>query len=707
MFLFLSPTLPVPFGWSAGPAPFEIAKHSIVIEIAPEANAVKAEDTLSLLAGLDGLKELKLYLNRNLDLDKVELKGASLSFAYQESAEGFSLSRAIVIPLPAVLNRGERLELKLSYGGKIFDALKAGPGLRFLAGSETSGIVSPQGVYLTGKTNWYPDLPGSLSTFQVKAVAPEGWEVVTQGRRAERSSGAGKSISVWESRIPAESLTLVAGQYVVSGKRFGNIDVYAYLTRKNAGLADQYIQAAATYIDFYSPLLGPYPFEKFAVVENFFPSGFGLPSFTLLGGGVIERLYVQPYALGHEIVHCWFGNYVLAREEEGSWTEAITTYLANYYYFEVAQGQAAAARLRARMLQEYSTYVRPLEDYPLARFTEKRNTIDQAIGYQKGAMVFHMLRRMLGDARFFQALRQIVQEHGGKRAGWKEFQASFEKAAGFDLSWFFEQWVQKKGAPKLKLDEVQVKKANGDFLIRVILSQEGEPYRLSIPVAVETAPGAREALTFDISAEKSKLEFYWPKKPRLIAIDPDYNLFRRLTSQEMPPNLNLVLYDAAALVAYPTAASEEKARVYSQLAERIRANTKIGVRADRDITGADLRTRSILILGGPGENLLLGELKDKLAPGLKLEMDRFELDTKRYQRPGMSLLVSYNNPLAPDKVISVFYGLSTRGTIAIAPLLFFYGWESFAIFDEGRVIGRGDFPASEKPFVYKLEDSSP
>ena len=64
-----------------------------------------------------------------------------------------------------------------------------------------------------------------------------------------------------------------------------------------------------------SPLLGPYPFDTFAVVENFFASGLGMPSFTLLGSGVIKRHYVQPYALGHEIVHSWIGNAVFNRIE--------------------------------------------------------------------------------------------------------------------------------------------------------------------------------------------------------------------------------------------------------------------------------------------------------------------------------------------------------------------------------------------------------
>ena len=60
-----------------------------------------------------------------------------------------------------------------------------------------------------------------------------------------------------------------------------------------------------------------------------------MPSFTLLGSGVIKRHYIQPYALGHEIVHSWIGNWVFNRSEQGNWVEGLTTYVANYYYEEL------------------------------------------------------------------------------------------------------------------------------------------------------------------------------------------------------------------------------------------------------------------------------------------------------------------------------------------------------------------------------------
>src|SRR5207253_10363259 len=84
----------------------------------------------------------------------------------------------------------------------------------------------------------------------------------------------------------------------------------------------------------------------------------------------------------HEIVHSWLGNYVF-NDGGGNWVEGLTTYLANYYWHEL-QGDLAKARAERRlMLLTYAVYVPPEKDYPLARFTQKSNQLDSAIGYSK------------------------------------------------------------------------------------------------------------------------------------------------------------------------------------------------------------------------------------------------------------------------------------------------------------------------------------
>src|SRR5207249_8853712 len=79
-----------------------------------------------------------------------------------------------------------------------------------------------------------------------------------------------------------------------------------------------------------------------------------------------------------------------------------------------------------------------------------------------------------------------------------------------------------------------------------------------------------------------------------------------------------------------------------------------------------------------------------LPPGVELRPDGFRVGGKDYQGSRMALLLSFRNPDDPAHVVSVFYGLSPEAVKPVAPLLFFYGWNSYLVFEDGAVIARGD-----------------
>jgi hypothetical protein len=472
-------------------------------------------------------------------------------------------------------------------------------------------------------------------------------------------------------------------------------------------LSARYLDAAAEYIKFYSKLLGPFPFSKFAIVENFFPSGYGLPSFTLLGGGVIERLYIQPYSLGHEIVHNWFGNYLFVPQGGQNWAEALTTYLANYFYREQKEGKESAALLRRRMLQEFYTYIKPEKDYPLESFIQKRNITDQAIGYQKGAMVFHMLRRLLGDEAFFQGLKLLVSQRGGTRVGWQELQSAFEQASGTKLDWFFHQWVKSPGAPRIRLGQVEGGKGPDGFRLTISLVQEGRPFRLDVPLVIKEEGGRKELVVLPVKSSPERFELIRQVAPEKLSIDPDFDLFRRLEFDEIPPNLNLVVYDDRPVIVLPSHAQGANKLAYQQIAEGISENRKGKVIADKELTGPELAANSLLILGSAEENTIWGRLKNSLPAGIGVGQGFFRLDGENYKNAGHALLVSFRNPFVSDKVISAFLGLGPGSVSRIAPLLFYYGWESYTVFKNGRVVKRGDLPVSRAGLEYRFSKGKP
>ena len=235
----------------------------------------------------------------------------------------------------------------------------------------------------------------------------------------------------------------------------------------------------------------------------------------------------------------WIGNSVLNRFETGNWVEGMTTYLANYYFEERFQGNDKAMAHRQRMMMEYSLYSQPKNEYPVVSFHHKENRLDNAIGYQKTAMIFHMLRRQIGERAFFHGLRQLVDDYTGRYAAWIDLQRVFEDTSGMDLSWFFLQWVEQSGAPMLAIrgSRVQPDELEG-YWIRLRLSQDGETFRISVPVVIQMEQEQVYHANLDLRVKDQLVSIWVPSKPLRLTLDPKFEVFRRLKRSQIPPMLS-------------------------------------------------------------------------------------------------------------------------------------------------------------------------
>ncbi len=606
---------------------------------------------------------------------------------------------------------GERVLLDWQFEGTIHDTPREPRHLRFVTPSETSGHIGPEGVYLSGESQWYPDLSGSLPTFEVRVRVPRGWSSVTHGRRlAPEDTGGlvlGDAESRWEVPDPTEALTLVANQFVRASREWTDgagrtVLLETDLLPDHAGLADEYLSASAQYLDAYSRLLGPYPFAKFAVVENFFASGLGMPSFTLLGSGVIKRHYVQPYALGHEIVHSWIGNAVFNRPDSGNWVEGLTTYLANYYYDELVGREAQAKEQRRLMLAGYAVYVSPEQDYPVAQFMRKTDQKDNAIGYQKAAMVFHALRRELGDERFFRAIRRLGERYRGQYVDWTRLEALFAEEGGRSLRRFFAQWVEQAGAPYLgvSVHRIGAEPVGAESAVPVSLGvrveQLSQVFQVELPVLVEGAHGERHAVTLPLAKARETFSVSVPFEPAAVWVDPDYHLFRRIGRAEWPPMLNLLATDTMRTVVVANARNGEEASVYRRIVERLTGEaataegpaTVVVDHVDRPDTAVQ---GSLLFLGEDQFSAWAAHADPACAQRVSRGSGHIRVDEATYEDQGVALLVSCPRRQGDGHVATWFFGTTPESAGRVARLLFFYGWQSYLVFRDGAAVARGDF----------------
>ncbi len=91
----------------------------------------------------------------------------------------------------------------------------------------------------------------------------------------------------------------------------------------------------------------------------------------------------------------------------------------------------------------------------MSRFVSRTDPVTRTIGYDKGAMVFHMVRRLIGEDAFWQALREVYKNKRFEQASWRDFQDAFERTGNRSPEAFFKQWVERPGAPRLALEGVE------------------------------------------------------------------------------------------------------------------------------------------------------------------------------------------------------------------------------------------------------------
>lgn len=637
----------------------EVKNHFIEIEIDPERHFLSAADVIYL-----GERHKPVfYLSKDMRIVSVQSKGESIKFNSSINGD----FQKIELDTPGLE------EITLQYEGIIYDEIKKPKDITFVRGDRTRGIVSEKGVFLSPESGWYPD-DGGLSIYNLRIKITGGLKVVTQGEMINRRYDGDVEYSEWKGTVPVDTLFLIASRFEIDTVEKEGIRYSTYLSRENAHLSKVFIDGSRHYIEFYSKILGRYPYRDWAIVENFFSSGYGMPGFTLLDPLVIkqgERI-LRPGYIDHEIVHSWFGNYVYPDYRTGNWVEALTTYLTNYYYKEVFSGVDEARRYRISTIDRYSIRVSPDKDYPLKRFVSKEEDFENDIGYGKGSMVFHALRRIVGDKAFFDSIRDVVERFGRKRASWDDLRQIFEKRSKKDLKGFFNQWIERRGGPRLRLSDVSLKMDGDGYRVSGRIYQEGDIYQIMIPVVVFTEKGRKETI-IDLKDRAVSFDIPVDDKPKSVEIDPDYHTFRIIPEEDLNPSLKLFL--------------SRKKRFFILTDDRF-------TKAFQDITERLIREGGEIIhtldeYEGKGSIFVVGRpIHPLIQKLLEIKEGTFRFRGKEFKGQGYSILLSVRSPYDNKEVIVYYYGNSSTA-LERARYIPYYGTDTYVVFKDGQPVERG------------------
>ncbi|MDH5730698.1 MAG: M20/M25/M40 family metallo-hydrolase [Gammaproteobacteria bacterium] len=533
-----------------------ILHHQLKVELNPETGDIHVTDFITLPTQIDAA-DIQFLLNQNLEITHSSLK-------LKKTQNKIITSTLGAVASQYRLEAKGQSELEISYHGRIQNQLSAANENYARNFDETAGIISEEGVFLATQSLWFPLFDEQMLSFELEVKLPKDWLSISQGERKQSQIVKSQRIDMWSMPKAQDDIYLIAGRFKQYEQVGEAVKAMVFLRQADPALAQKYLDTTETYVELYERLIGEYPYEKFAMVENFWETGYGMPSFTLLGSQVIRFPFILHSSYPHEILHNWWGNSVFVDYERGNWAEGLTAYLADHL-IQAQKGQGMM--YRRGVLQKYSDYVNDGKDFALTDFQSRHSSASEAVGYGKTLMLFHMLRLKIGDEHFRQGLRQLYRDYRFKQAGYADLQAVFSEVSSQGLSHFFQQWQTRIGAPQLKIVRAQQK--NNQLHIQLQQTQNEPAYELDIPLAISlSGQKTAEQVVLHMQQKSQSFDVLIEGQANRIDLDPEFDVFRRLAPQEIPPALSQGFGSAKVLIVLPSRGDRGFKRAYESLAQQ-------------------------------------------------------------------------------------------------------------------------------------------
>jgi aminopeptidase N len=612
-------------------------------------------------------RELKVRMNVDLPVDARRHFDPGRGFAVKTmTIDGRTMDpRARGWPVPT----GRPVDIAYTAALPGLDAARAREGL--------SPFIDPEGSYVPVVSSGSGPATGAF-TYDIEIDVPAGQRAVASGRLVEEREDGGRSIARFVFDRPVWELPVFAGPYVVGETMHGLLRLRTYFPKDvDSSLGERYRSQVARYLDAFSAEIGPYPHDEFHVVASPLPVGLGFPTLTYVSQQILPLPFMQERSLAHEVLHAWWGNGVAVDYDRGNWCEALTNFMADYALAEAA-GENEARDMRRRWLADFTT-LSPMQAQPLQDFVARDHTASQVIGYNKGAMLFLMLRDEIGADAFNAGIRRFWTEQKFRVAAWSDLRRAFEAEAGRPLDGFFRQWLERPDAPQLALHDVARDDARVDFT----LSQSQPPYRLDVPIEIETVSGdERQVIRLD-SAEKH-YSLGAAAAVTALRIDPGYRLFRRLPIEEVAPIIRslIVASNPVTVIADGSAEAVEAGRDIS--AGLLEAGGKFA-----DLTTAMAASAPLLLVG------TTRQVTDAL--------NTAGLPSPPEQLAGRGTARVWMARYRGDIPLLVVDGNDAEALRQTTAAILHYGSSSYLIFDGRKVIDRGVWPPASHPLQIEFK----
>ena len=308
----------------------------------------------------------------------------------------------------------------------------------------------------TGNSAWFPtyDFPNDKESWELLATVPARLTVVSNGRLlSDVRKRDGSHTTHWLQALPSATylISVAIAPYARVHDRWRGIPVDYYVYHEDSALARPLFGYTPDIIETYSKLTGVrYPWAKYAqeTVADFF-GGEEMVSATELvdwlpdARAYADRPWYHWLLIPHELAHQWFGDYETTENWSHLWLNEGFAEFMNGAYWEAKLGRHVSDDF---YLDEYRQFIGVDAERSMPLVAEGSNNI-----YPKGALVLRMLRRRLGDERFWAAIHLFLTRHQFGSAVTEDFRQAILDATGENLAQFWHEWMYRPGYPRFSV----------------------------------------------------------------------------------------------------------------------------------------------------------------------------------------------------------------------------------------------------------------
>jgi aminopeptidase N len=489
------------------------------LTLSDDTDEIAGDATVELRFVRDGVSEVALDLasavgGKGMTVSEVTSSGAAVQFSHE--------SDRLLMSLASPPHAGEIRKFEVRYRGIPADGLRIG---KNKYGERT--FFSQNWPNLARQ--WLPmiDHPYDKATSEFVVTAPAKYQVVANGLLQEETDlGDGQRLTHWKQSVPIASWLNAVGVAQFASRHFGSVkgialQTWVYHQDRDNGIVT-FEGPARQAMEFYIDHIGPFAYEKLANVEAAGLRGGTEHASAIFYGETSVTNKPATGLVAHEIAHQWFGDSVTEKDWDDVWlSEGFATYFTLLCTEHYEGRDAFVAGLKRSRDTVFATEKR-IPDVAIRHnnLADMKKVLNQLV-YQKGGWTLHMLRGQIGTDQFWAGIRDYYRRYRDSNASTDDFRKVMEENSGADLTWFFEQWLNRAGSPEVD-GSWSYDSAAKKIRIELAQTQAGDPYRLPLELGIQT-PGVAQVRIerIELTGRAQAFEIAADQEPSAVALDPN------------------------------------------------------------------------------------------------------------------------------------------------------------------------------------------